>query len=191
MNRFWTFLPTRRFRNSLLLAVAALLSGSAANALNVRTAEQCGVDLKQPAQKIFANPNGKKVWKEYKTVKDIPEISNGYGSTAFYWSGSDGQFLIQVEEPGEDFNGYTDYCFNRLGNLTGLRYELRTAWGWGFREEGTIEHGSLQPSSTNFFDTKTDKKVPRPDMADDIPDALKPRIYLLKSQLPFSRLLPK
>jgi len=178
-------------RNLLFLFVAGILSGSTARALNVRTAEQCGVDLNQPAQKIFANRDGKSGWHEYRTVKDMPEIANGYGSTAFYWPGSNGQFLIQLEEPGEDFNGYTHYCFDRLGKLRGLGYELRTAWGWGFREEGTIEGGVLRPSSTEFFDTKTDEKIRRPEMADEIPDALKTKIYLLKSKLPFSRLLPK
>ena len=34
---------------------------------------------------------------------------------------------------GEDFASYTDYCFDKADKLVGLRFELRTAWGWGYR----------------------------------------------------------
>lgn len=182
---------TRSISVALVLSVVSLSSCFAVGAVINRTAEHCGVDMNQPAQKIFADYDGKAGWREYGSVKDIPELDNGFGSAAFYWSGSNSNVLIQLQEPSEDFVGYTHYCFDRAGKLARLRYELRTAWGWGFREEGTIEKGFLRPSISEFFDTKTEQKVPRPEMADDVRAALKPHLYLLKSELPFSKLLPK
>ena len=99
--------------------------------------------------------------------------------------------LIRMEEPGEDFAAYTDYCFDKDGQLVALKFVLRTAWGWGFREEGPVMKGQLITQTSEFFDTSSEAPVKRPEQADDIPDALKPSLYVRKSRLPFAKLLPK
>ena len=155
------------------------------------TARRCGVDQHQPAQRIFANPDGKHGWREYPSVEEVPELENDAGESAFLWTSHNGSILVSTQEPGEDFAAYTDYCFDSTGQLVQLRFQLRTAWGWGYREEGAIRKGLLVPETSEFFDTKADLHIAKPEQAADITDALKPRLYLRESQLPFHRLLTK
>lgn len=155
------------------------------------TAQRCGVDQNQPPQRIFADPDGKQGWREYRSVKDLPELQNDAGEFAGLWAGRDGRVLVSTQEPGEDFASYTDYCFDSTGQLVQLRFQLRTAWGWGYQEEGPIRSGILTSKKTKFFDTKTEMPIIRPGQAADIPEALKPRLYIRKSKLPFFKLLSK
>lgn len=155
------------------------------------TAQQCGVEQDRLAQRIFADPDGEHGWSEYRSVKDVPELQLGFGQLARFWAGPDGKALIRLEEPGEDFNAYTDYCFSKTGHLLSLRFELRTAWGWGFREEGPIVNGTLRPRTSEFFNTKDELPVTRPEQADEVPDALRPHLYARTSRLPFAKLLSK
>jgi hypothetical protein len=139
----------------------------------------------------LADPDGKHGWREYQSVKDVPEIENGFGEFARLWAGSDGNILIRTEEPGEDFNAYTDYCFDRTGQLVELRFELRTAWGWGYRKEGRVANKTLAPQISEFFSTKNGERVNRPEQAADVPEALRPHLYFRESMLPFYKLLSK
>ncbi len=92
-------------------------------------------------------------------------------------------------EPGEDFWIYTRYCFDKGGQLERVGLEVRTAWGWGYRLEGPVMKGVLLANSSGFFSIANDKPISKPASADDIPDALKPRLYLTMNKLPFARLL--
>jgi len=172
----------------LILCIGALTEARAAQS---PTAQGCGVDQHQSAQRILANPDGKQGWREYQSVKDVPELQNNAGEFALLWSGHKGSSLVRTQQPGEDFAAYTDYCFDSTGQLLQLRFELRTAWGWGYREEGAIRKGLLVPVTSEFFDTKTNMHIVKPQEAADITDALKPRLYLRESQLPFYRLPTK
>ena len=168
----------------------AMLSGTVVPA-RTATAERCGADQKKPAERIFANADGKSGWREYRSATEIPELQLDAGQAAWLWSGREGNILIQVQDPGEDFAAYADYCFDASGELVHLRYELRTAWGWGYREEGPVVNGKFAREVSEFFDTKSEASVKRPEQADDVAEALKPHVYLRKSQLPFAKLLPK
>jgi hypothetical protein len=172
----------------LILSIGPLTGARAAQS---PTGQRCGIDQHQPAQRIFANPDGKHGWREYRSVKDVPELENNAGEFALLWTGHSGSILISTQEPGEDFAANTDYCFDSTGQLVQLRFQLRTAWGWGYREEGAIRKGLLVPETPEFVDTKTDVHIAKPEQAADIADALKPRLYLRESQLPFCRLLTK
>ena len=129
----------------LVLSLLAGTTGATASTGKTATSQRCGVDQDQPAQRILADPDGKHGWREYQSVKDVPEIELGFGESARLWAGSDGNVLIRTEEPGEDFAAYTDYCFDRTGQLVQLRFELRTAWGWGYRKEGLVANKTLPP----------------------------------------------
>jgi hypothetical protein len=155
-----------------------------------QTAEHCGANQDEKATRFFADSDAHG-WHEYRDIKSIPEVQLNVGSTARLWPGSNGNSLLNIEEPGEDFNVYTDYCFDKTGHLLYLRYVLRTAWGWGFREEGPFSNGKLEPEIAEFFATETGKPVKKPEQADEIPDAQSPHLYLTKSQLPFYKLLSK
>lgn len=153
--------------------------------------QKCEVGPKQPAQRVFAKVDNKVPWKEYGHLADVPELSLGFGTTAEMWLGPNSSLLIRTEEPGEDFNAYTRYCFNQGGQLVQVAYEIRTAWGWGFRTGGTVSGSALHADSKQFFSTETEKPIPRPKNADDIHEALMPTLFLTVHQLPFSRLLSK
>ena len=174
----------------LVLWMLAVTISTTAGTRNSGTARRCGIDQDLPAQRIFADSDGKHGWREYRSVKDVPEIQlDAGGAFAWLWAGRDGHVLIRIEEPGEDFSAYTDYCFSKNGQLEQLRFELWTAWGWGYREEGPIANGALAPQTLDFFSTENEEPITKPDQADDIHDALRPHLYLRKSQLPFARLL--
>ena len=184
----------RKNRFSQLASVLCLLAAPISahtGTVESPTAQQCGVEQDRLAQRIFADPDGEHGWSEYRSVKDVPELHLGFGQLARFWAGPDGKALIRLEEPGEDFNAYTDYCFSKTGHLLSLRFELRTAWGWGFREEGPIVNGTLRPRTSEFFNTKDGLPVTRPEQADDVPDALRPHLYARTSRLPFAKLLSK
>ena len=189
LTSIWTSRRPNYFGLIFLLASAAV--SSAAATVTTQTARDCGVEEEQPPVKSFANFNGEDGWREYKSAKDIPTLELGTGAAAFYWAGRDGRFLVTLQEPAEDFGAYTHFCFDRSGRLTAMHFELRTAWGWGFREEGLIKQGKLVVKTSEYFETKNDQPIKRPDMADEIPEALKPTLYLVKSKLPFANLLPK
>jgi hypothetical protein len=172
----------------LILSIGPLTRARAAQR---PTAQRCGVDQRLPAQRIFADPDGKHGWREYRSVKDVPELDNDAGEFALLWTGHDGSILVSTQEPGQDFAAYTDYCFDSSGQLLQLRFQLRTAWGWGYKEDGTIRKGLLVPETSQFFNTGTNVHIAKPEQAADITDALKPRLYLRVSQLPFHRFLTK
>lgn len=154
-------------------------------------AQRCGIDDSEPAHRFFAKPDEEHGWSEYRNIKDVPELQLEVGHFASVWEGLDGKGFIRLEEPGEDFAAYTGYCFDKAGRLVALGFELRTAWGWGYREEGPVVNGSLKRQSSQFFDMKNEATITRPEQAGDIPDALKPHLYIQKSRLPFAMLLPK
>jgi len=165
--------------------------GSRATASQSPTAKRCGADQGRPAQRILAIVDVTRGWREYRSVSDVPEVALGAANYAYLWVGRDRNVLIRMQEPTEDFAVYTDYCFDPTGHLVHLKFELRTAWGWGFREEGPILKGLLMARTSEFFSTDTEKRISRPEQAADIADWLKPQLYLRKSRLPFFKLLPK
>jgi hypothetical protein len=181
-----------KFLRAGMTLLACLLYAGLGSPLGATTgtkiAERCGANREQPPIRSFAAPEGK-LWREYKNVKAIPELDLNAGAAAFLWKGTTGNVLVNLQEPGEDWRAYTDYCFGAAGDLLFLRYELRTAWGWGYRQEGSFAGGKLSVESSEFFDTQTERAIKKPEQADDVPDALKPAIYSRKSKLPFFKLL--
>ncbi|HTX75579.1 MAG TPA: hypothetical protein VMD29_05175 [Terracidiphilus sp.] len=153
--------------------------------------QKCGVELREPAQRVFAKVDDKQPWKEFGRVADVPELSLGFGTSAEMWSGRNHGLLIRTEEPGEDFDANTEYCFGQGGKLVQVAYEIRTAWGWGFRMNGNVLNGALHTDSKVYFNTETGKRMLRPEGADDIREALRPSLFLTVNQLPFSQLLSK
>ena len=175
---------------ALLACLLCLEVCTPLEAAGTKTADRCGVNREQPPARIFADSDGKG-WREYKTVKEIPELQLNTGSAAFLWEGRDGNVLVATQVSGEGFSAYTDYCFDRSRTLVQLRFELRTAWGWGFREEGPFSRGTLKAATSEYFSTETEKAIAKPEEAGDIPEALKPLIYSQEPKLPFFKLLSK
>jgi hypothetical protein len=149
----------------------------------------CGVNEESGAKRVFAKVSDHGSWREYSNMQAIPEIVDG--TSAQVWSGPKNSLIIRTAEPREDFWAFTDYCFDHGGKLTRIRFQLRTAWGWGYRIEAPVENSALTNKSAVFFDSKTEEPIARPEQADDIREAMQPTIYPEVSRLPFAPLLLK
>ncbi len=172
------------FLNYAVFAVSAL-------AAQGPDPETCGISRTQPAERIFANSDRKHSWREYRSIKEVPELENDSGEFVQLWASHDGNVLITIQAPGEDFASYTNYCFDSRGQLIQLTFQLRTAWGWGYRVEGFVSNGRYAQKTSEFFSTQTEKPISKPDQANSVPGALKPRILMREAQLPFFKLLSK
>jgi hypothetical protein len=142
-----------------------------------------------PAKRVFAKLDDGRAWREYKNLDKVPELTLDGGISAELWQGAGGSVVIRTVQPGEDFWIYTNYCFAESGELERIRYEIRTAWGWGYRLEGQVTTGTLHGADQLFFKIETGRPIAKPSQADDLAEALKPTLYLRTRFLPFSRLL--
>ena len=180
-----------RMRHILAL-VACVLFGLNARASGHQISRWCGANDKGPATRTFAAIDERAIWREYPDVRSIPEMQTDVGSSyAEIWLGRDENVLVWLVDPEQDFWMYTAYCFDRAGSLIYVGYELRTAWGWGFREEGPFTKRHLNPVRPEFFSTETERPIPKPEQATDVQDALKPQILPTKAALPFFTLLSR
>jgi len=80
----------------LLLCLFTLATSTSAIAVESSTALRCGVDPEQSAARIFADPDGKRGWREYRNVKDVPELELGIGQLARLWTGAQGRGFDQT-----------------------------------------------------------------------------------------------
>jgi hypothetical protein len=150
------------------------------------------VNYQGPAARTFAAIDERGLWREYPEVKSIPEMQLDVGSSgAQICLAPDGNMLVRVVEPSQDFWAYTAYCFDKAGSLVYLGYEFRTAWGWGFPEEGSFARSQLNPVRPEFFSTKTERPIAKPEQATDVRDSLQPQIFPTKAALPFFNLLSR
>jgi hypothetical protein len=173
-----------------VVAVFVAPSVCAAQAEKDVTAERCGVDFNKPAQRVFADATGKGPWTEFRDIRNLPDVNlDDGGAVVRLWPGSDGNVLVFVEEPGEDFEIRSEYCFDKDGVLSQMRFQVRTAWGWGFREEGAVKDRAVVAETKEFFDTEKNTSIAKPEAANDIPEVLKPKVYAKTSDLPFAKLL--
>jgi hypothetical protein len=157
----------------------------------VFAATNCDVSAKVPeGARTFAKTNDRSRWREFRTIQNVPELDPGAGVSAQFWW-NDRATLAYLVEPGEDFGVYTRYCFNSEGQLEGIGFEVRTAWGWGYRLEGTMIRGRLHADHSEFFNTENDKRIPKPEGANDISETLNPTLYLTTSKLPFANLIAR
>jgi hypothetical protein len=180
----------KRWMGAFLLCPLSTAVGSRAATIKDSIARECGVDENQPAQRIVADPEGKNVWRRYKKPEDVPTLESS-GHFAQIWVTFNGNVFIRMEEPSEDWVTYTDYCFNKIGRLIVLGFEVRTYWGYGFRKSGPIVKGIFRPRTSDYFDTENEAAITRPEQAEDFVEALKPYIFNRKSQLPFAKLISK
>jgi len=190
--------PTRSMtrRAVRLMTIFYLIASSTptiARGIESRAAPRCGVNQDQPPQRMFADPDGTQGWREFTKLADVPELGPDDGLFARLWEGTDGKVMVSIQEVGQDMAAYTDYCFDKAGHLAGIRYELRTAWGWGYREEGPVTKGALVRQTEEFFSTEDEKRIKKPDQASEVETAgwLRPHLYLQKSKLPFFKLISK
>lgn len=152
----------------------------------------CDVKAAAPQDaRSFARIDDHGTWREFPTTQDIPDLETDSEDTAQFWRSANGQPSVYIVESGEDFSIYTHYCFGNSGNLERLGFEVRTGWGWGYRLSGSVSRGQLHVNSSGFFSTDDERAIAKPEGASDIPEALRPTLYLTTSKLPFARLLSR
>src|ERR1017187_7244837 len=126
--------------------LALFLLALAINLAGAAPTQRCNLNFQTPADRVFAQLSGTNAWQEFENIEKVPVLV------------TDGWI-------------YSKYCFTRNGRLDRIAFELRTAWGWGYRLEAAIENGAIRAPSSGFFDTATSKSIPRPEQADDIAEA--------------------
>ncbi|HEV3039349.1 MAG TPA: hypothetical protein VHA33_16355 [Candidatus Angelobacter sp.] len=147
-------------------------------------ATQCGINLDGAAVHIFVNSS--KGWKEYRDLKSVPDLSSGADSEFIVRSDPGGKHYVRTFIPGDDYDRYQDDCFGENGKVRGLRYELRTAWGWGYEESRTFsESGKMVDKTSRFFDTRNEKSIQPPERVKEVPDAIKPEVHAEFLGMPF------
>jgi hypothetical protein len=175
-------------KQSSLLIFLLLPCSFAIAATSSEFARKCGVEASVSSARVFAD-SGDGKWKHYPNPKAVPEGNPDWSETAFMWGkSSSSPVLIAITGMGQDFADYTSYCFDRSGNLIGLDREFRTAWGWGFAEKRSYGKYGNEIIDSHFFSTKTKQQIPRPEGADDVPEALQVKLYKKLSEIPFSKL---
>jgi hypothetical protein len=156
---------------------------------SVNDAPPCDVNAKVPTSRTFAKTNDDDRWREYSSIKDVPELDLNAGMSAQFWREGNGDSSVYMVQPGDDLWTFTRYCFDKGDRLARVGHEVRTAWGWGYRLEGSIVGTTLHANSSLFFSTKNGKPISKPETANDITDALKPVLYLRIREFPFANLL--
>ena len=153
-------------------------------------APACDVKAAVPqSARTYAKTGDQEGWREFRSVQDVPTLGTDGGMSAQLWRDETEASSVYMVVPGEDFWTYTRYCFGRGGQLERVSFEVRTAWGWSYRLEGQVIKGTLHSDSAEFFSTKNDRPISRPESASDISGALRPTLYLTTSKLPYAHLL--
>jgi hypothetical protein len=166
-------------------------SQSEQKSLQMSLAGRCAPALERARDRIFANP-GSQSWKEFGDLKDMPYLDGNNGEFIFTIRTDFRNSFVHLMREGEDNSVSEENCFGASGGLLSLRYEMRTAWGWGYEDERSFSiEGKALHHRTRFFDTDSNKTIQRPRQADDVPGFLKPEIYRSLDSLPFSALLKK
>ncbi len=132
----------------------------------------------------------KTAWREYKSGVVVPRIDLDSGMSAQFWQDKNKTQWVNLVQPGQDFTIFTRYCYDGESALANVNFEVRTPLGWGHRIEGSVSGKDFSASTTEFFNLKDGKTIPKPDGVGDAPTVLKPMIYLKLNDLPFAPLLP-
>lgn len=87
----------KRWMCAFIFCLLATAVGNRAATIKDSIAPECGVDEDQPAQRTFADPEGKNAWREYRRLKDVPDIQS-FGHFAQLWSGTGGKIFARMNQ---------------------------------------------------------------------------------------------
>lgn len=150
----------------------------------------CSVKDKVPSSaRVFAKADDQSTWLEYPSAARMPEVRLDSGLSAEVVQHKKEIPSVTIVKPGEAYWTYTRYCYGENGQLAGVSFEIRTQLGWGYRVDGSASGGGFSASGHEFFDTKSEKPIEKPDGVADAPAGLEPHLYMTVSELPFAGLL--
>jgi hypothetical protein len=180
----------KMIRHSIVLLAMVLSIVTIGFSPNAFAAPVRSLKVKMPKYaRTFVKTNTQSDWLEYQRFDSVPALRPGRGVSAQFWESDGGTHTATMVEPGQDFQIETTYRFDKEGELESVRFEIRTALGWGHRAEGTVTGGVFSERSSEFFGLDDGKTIPQPDFVGGVPAALKPKLYLSVSELPFAGLL--
>ena len=166
---------------SIAFAVCAVPAATAAPACDVKA------EVPETAR-TFSTLSGSNPWVEYQSLAYAPDPTGLGAAYAQYWLDSNGAPSVFMIQPGTQYWIYVTYCFSVAGQLENVSFVLNAST-WGYRMDGTVTQGVLQVQTFYFFNNYSGDKIPKPDGADALADAMKPVLYLETSKLPFAALL--
>jgi hypothetical protein len=168
---------------------AATAAQAAAAAPAAAAATACNVLAEVPeTARTFSTLSGSNPWVEYQSLAYAPDPTGLGAAYAQYWLDSNGAPSVFMIQPGTQYWIYVTYCFSVAGQLENVSFILNSST-WGYRLDGTVTQGVFQPQTSYFFNNYSGDKIPKPDGADALADAMKPVLYLETSKLPFAALL--
>jgi hypothetical protein len=166
---------------SFALVVCAVPAATAAPACDVKA------EVPETAR-TFSTLSGSSPWVEYQSLAYAPDPTGLGAAYAQYWTDSNGAPSVLMIQPGPQYWIYVTYCFSSGGQLQNVSLILNSST-WGYRLDGMVTQSALQTQTSYFFDNYSGDKIPKPDGADALADAMKPVLYLETSKLPFAALL--
>ena len=164
---------------SFALVVCAVPAATAAPACDVKA------EVPETAR-TFSTLSGSSPWVEYQSLAYAPDPTGLGAAYAQYWLDSNGTPSVFMIQPGKQYWIYVTYCFSVRGQLENVSFILNSSSTWGYRLDGTMTQGVLQPQTSYFFNNYSGATIPKPDGADALADAMKPTLYLDTSKLPFA-----
>ncbi len=171
----------------MILALAGLSIGLTPMAL---AATACSADAPVPlSARVFAKVSDQGSWNEYRSFDQVPKLEPQSGMYALYWHPKKKAASVYVVELAQSFYIQTRYCYNSEGQLEGVDYEIGSHLGWGHRQEGNVAGDGFDRTKAEFFSTMDGKGIGKPFGPSDPPRALKPKLYLKMSDLPFASFL--
>jgi hypothetical protein len=153
-------------------------------------ASTCSVKEKVPSSaRIFARVDDQSVWREFPGAAQAPDVQLDSGMSAQVVQHKKEIPSVTLVKPGEAYWTYTRYCYAENGQLAEVSFEIRTQLGWGYRVDGTASGGGFSEKSHEFFSTKDEKTIAKPEGVADAPAGLDPHLYMTVSEMPFAALL--
>ena len=169
------------------LALAALILGTAPAAI---AATVCSANVPVPMNaRVFAKVSDEGSWNEYRSFDQVPKLEPVSGKYALYWHPKKNAPSVYIVELQQGFYIQTRYCYDSGGQLQGVDLEIGSNLGWGHRQEGAVAKDGFDASKAEFFRTVDGKEIGQPFGPSDPPRALKPKLYMKISDLPFASLL--
>lgn len=176
---YFVYIVARRTRRIYVALLCSLLMAST-YAASVTT-KPCVIPT-AVTPRTFSNNSGH--WREYNTKADIPADPDSDERIESF-----GTDVIAYFFANEDRSSSTISCFDASGKLESLNFEVRTAAGWGYREQRNLERGILIVTAKSYFSTEKGEQIPRPKNAGDTPAATRPQIFPKLSDLPVNNFL--
>ncbi len=170
---------------SILLATKS--SAQEWETLQLQTAaRQCHFSIDNPGR-LFANLDEQ--WREYKSEKELPDSTGDVLGEARVWRNAEGHTFLSLHVFSEDIANNSYYCFDTAGHLLRLHRETKTLWGWTYIKNVKRLLNNKYSEQSYFVEDQKERRIPKPQQAEEAKAWLDMEIHYTVEQLPFARQL--